>query len=139
RRTRSDRFQDRARSDREGALRESDRSAVRIHRSRCRPVEDEPERNLQLSQTASQTVRGAHIPEGAERGEQSVMPMPDWLRHRRSKPQEAEEAALWSKCPKCSEVLYRRDLSANLWVCPRCDHHFRMTAFDRINALVDAD
>lgn len=67
------------------------------------------------------------------------MPMPDWLRHRRTKPQEAEEAALWSKCPKCSEVLYRRDLSANLWVCPRCDHHFRMTAFDRINTLVDSD
>jgi acetyl-CoA carboxylase carboxyl transferase subunit beta len=67
------------------------------------------------------------------------MPMPDWLRHRRSKPQESEEAALWSKCPKCSEVLYRRDLAANLWVCPRCDHHFRMTAFDRFSTLVDSD
>ena len=41
------------------------------------------------------------------------MPMPDWLRHR-SKPEEAEEAALWTKCPKCSEVLYRRDLAANV-------------------------
>ncbi len=67
------------------------------------------------------------------------MPMPDWLRHRRSKPQEAEEAALWTKCPKCSEVLYRRDLASNLWVCPKCDHHFRMTAFDRISTLVDSD
>lgn len=67
------------------------------------------------------------------------MPMPDWLRHRRSKPQEAEEAALWTKCPKCSEVLYRRDLAANLWVCPKCSYHFRMTAFDRINTLVDSD
>lgn len=67
------------------------------------------------------------------------MPMPDWLRSRRNKPQEAEEAALWSKCPKCSEVLYRRDLAANSWVCPKCDHHFRMSAFDRINTLVDSD
>lgn len=67
------------------------------------------------------------------------MPMPDWLRSRRSKPQEAEEAALWSKCPKCSEVLYRRDLAANLWVCPKCGHHFRMSAYDRINTLIDAD
>lgn len=67
------------------------------------------------------------------------MPMPDWLRSRRSKTQEQEDAALWTKCPKCSEVLYRRDLVANLWVCPRCSHHFRMTAFDRINSLVDAD
>jgi acetyl-CoA carboxylase carboxyl transferase subunit beta len=67
------------------------------------------------------------------------MPMPDWLRHRRSKPQEAEEAALWTKCPKCGEVLYRRDLASNLWVCPKCAHHFRMSAFDRISTLVDAD
>lgn len=67
------------------------------------------------------------------------MPMPDWLRHRRTKPQEAEEAALWSKCPKCSEVLYRRDLAANLWVCPKCDHHFRMSAHDRISTLIDSD
>jgi acetyl-CoA carboxylase carboxyl transferase subunit beta len=67
------------------------------------------------------------------------MPMPDWLRHRRSKPEESAEAALWTKCPKCSEVLYRRDLAANLWVCPRCNHHFRMSAYDRISTLVDSD
>ncbi len=67
------------------------------------------------------------------------MPMPDWLRHRRNKPEEAEEAALWTKCPKCSEVLYRRDLVSNSWVCTKCDHHFRMTAFDRISLLVDSD
>ena len=66
------------------------------------------------------------------------MPMPDWLRHR-SKEQPTEDAALWSKCPKCGEVLYRRDLSANQWVCPRCSHHFRMSAYDRISSLVDGD
>ena len=65
--------------------------------------------------------------------------MPDWLRSRRSKTQDREDAALWSKCPKCGEVLYRRDLAANLWVCPKCHHHFRMTAFDRISTLVDSD
>jgi acetyl-CoA carboxylase carboxyl transferase subunit beta len=65
--------------------------------------------------------------------------MPDWLRSRRSKTQEHQDAALWTKCPKCGEVLYRRDLAANLWVCPKCSHHFRMTAFDRINTLVDSD
>lgn len=67
------------------------------------------------------------------------MPMPDWLRHRRSKAQENAEAALWTKCPKCSEVLYRRDLAANLWVCPKCSHHFRMSAYDRISTLIDGD
>jgi len=65
--------------------------------------------------------------------------MPEWLRLRRSKAEHAEDAALWTKCPKCGEVLYRRDLAANLYVCPKCSHHFRMSAFDRITMLVDSD
>jgi acetyl-CoA carboxylase carboxyl transferase subunit beta len=65
--------------------------------------------------------------------------MPDWLPRRRAKEEPAEDAATWSKCPKCSEVVYRRDLAANLWICPRCGHHFRMSAIDRINITVDGD
>ena len=67
------------------------------------------------------------------------MPMPEWLRIRRSATDETRDAALWSKCPKCGEVLYRRDLSANLDVCPKCGHHFRMNAYDRIAMIVDGD
>lgn len=67
------------------------------------------------------------------------MAMPEWLRRRRSKAESAEDAALWTKCAKCGEVLYRRDLAANLWVCPKCANHFRMSAFDRISTLVDSD
>jgi acetyl-CoA carboxylase carboxyl transferase subunit beta len=67
------------------------------------------------------------------------MPMPDWLRSRRSKSAEGRDAALWSKCPICSEVLYRRDLAANLFVCTKCGHHFRMSAYDRISMLIDGD
>ena len=67
------------------------------------------------------------------------MPVPEWLRRRRNRAESNEEAALWTKCPKCAEVLYRRDLAANLWVCTKCRHHFRMTAFDRISMLIDAD
>ncbi len=66
------------------------------------------------------------------------MPMPDWLRIRRS-PDETVDAAQWTKCPNCGETLYRRDLADNLFVCPRCDHHLRMHAYDRINMLVDGD
>ncbi|MBV8117492.1 MAG: acetyl-CoA carboxylase carboxyltransferase subunit beta [Candidatus Eremiobacteraeota bacterium] len=65
--------------------------------------------------------------------------MPDWLRRRRSAADESEDAALWTKCPGCGELLYRRDLAANSWVCPRCGYHFRMNALDRISMLVDAD
>jgi acetyl-CoA carboxylase carboxyl transferase subunit beta len=67
------------------------------------------------------------------------MVMPEWLRSRRSKDADARDAALWSKCPKCGEVLYRRDLAANLYVCPKCGYHFRMTAYDRISTIVDGD
>ncbi|HYL26231.1 MAG TPA: acetyl-CoA carboxylase, carboxyltransferase subunit beta [Candidatus Nitrosotalea sp.] len=67
------------------------------------------------------------------------MPMPDWLPSRRTKEASAADAALWSKCPKCGEVLYRRDLAANLYVCVRCGHHFRMSAADRIASIADGD
>lgn len=65
--------------------------------------------------------------------------MPDWLRGSRNREKVRTDAAQWSKCPSCSEVLYRPDLAANLDVCPRCSHHFRMTAQDRILTLIDGD
>ncbi|MBV9439309.1 MAG: acetyl-CoA carboxylase, carboxyltransferase subunit beta [Candidatus Eremiobacteraeota bacterium] len=67
------------------------------------------------------------------------MPMPEWLRLRRAGPVVPEQAAQWTKCPKCGEMIYRPDLAANLWLCTRCRHAFRMHAFDRISMLVDAD
>ena len=41
------------------------------------------------------------------------------------------------KCPKCKELLYERDLTKNLKVCLKCNHHFRLTAYERIELLVD--
>ncbi len=67
------------------------------------------------------------------------MPMPDWLRRLRERDVPAEDAALWVKCPSCGEMLYRKDLAANLSVCSKCQYHFRMSAYDRINSLVDDD
>ena len=34
---------------------------------------------------------------------------------------------LWRKCPKCSEILYHRELDRNLWVCGSCGHHLPFT------------
>jgi acetyl-CoA carboxylase carboxyl transferase subunit beta len=65
--------------------------------------------------------------------------MPEWLPSRRGKDAAANDAALWRKCPKCGEVLYSRDLAANLYVCTRCAHHFRMGAYDRIASIADGD
>jgi acetyl-CoA carboxylase carboxyl transferase subunit beta len=39
---------------------------------------------------------------------------------------------LWVKCPSCSEILYNKDLAASLSVCPKCAHHFRVGAADRL-------
>jgi acetyl-CoA carboxylase carboxyl transferase subunit beta len=46
---------------------------------------------------------------------------------------------LWIKCPSCEAVLYRNDVEANLHVCPKCDHHMRIGARARLDALLDPE
>jgi acetyl-CoA carboxylase carboxyl transferase subunit beta len=46
---------------------------------------------------------------------------------------------VWVKCPKCDAVLYRADLQAALHVCPKCDHHMRIGARERIDTLLDPE
>lgn len=55
-------------------------------------------------------------------------------KHRKSVPE-----GLWIKCPACEAVLYRTDLEANLQVCPKCDHHLRINARERLDTLLDAE
>jgi len=44
---------------------------------------------------------------------------------------------LWTKCPECGEPLYKKTLDENLKVCPKCQHHFTMTAPERLAMIVD--
>ncbi len=44
---------------------------------------------------------------------------------------------LWVKCLSCNEVLYRSELEKNLSVCPKCGHHHRLTARDRLAQFLD--
>ncbi|MEX0901742.1 MAG: acetyl-CoA carboxylase, carboxyltransferase subunit beta [Pseudohongiellaceae bacterium] len=44
---------------------------------------------------------------------------------------------LWKICPRCKATLYRKDLERNLDVCPKCDHHMRITARRRIELFLD--
>ncbi|MBF0215808.1 MAG: acetyl-CoA carboxylase carboxyltransferase subunit beta [Candidatus Omnitrophica bacterium] len=44
---------------------------------------------------------------------------------------------LWTKCLSCGELLYNKKLVENLQVCPKCDYHFRLGAYDRISLLLD--
>lgn len=59
-----------------------------------------------------------------------------------SKPSLARRALpenLAVKCPKCRELLVGKDWEKNLKVCHRCGHHFRLSAWERIDLLTDAD
>jgi acetyl-CoA carboxylase carboxyl transferase subunit beta len=46
---------------------------------------------------------------------------------------------LWVKCPSCAQVIYNKDLQANVHVCPKCAHHFRMSATERLRSLFDGE
>jgi acetyl-CoA carboxylase carboxyl transferase subunit beta len=46
---------------------------------------------------------------------------------------------LWVKCPGCSQAIYNKDLVATLNVCPKCTHHFRLSAAERLRMLFDAE
>ena len=46
---------------------------------------------------------------------------------------------LWSKCPSCEAVLYATDLEHNLQVCPKCGHHNRLRARQRLDLLLDPE
>ncbi|WP_039988785.1 acetyl-CoA carboxylase, carboxyltransferase subunit beta [Vibrio owensii] len=44
---------------------------------------------------------------------------------------------VWTKCPSCDQVLYRLALKENLEVCPKCQHHMRMSARHRLDSFLD--
>ena len=46
---------------------------------------------------------------------------------------------LWNQCPKCRELLFIREWERNLKVCKKCGYHFRLTAKERLDLLVDPD
>jgi len=65
-----------------------------------------------------------------------------WFR-KEKKPKEAVEKSvaipegLWIKCDDCKEIVYRKEVEANLNVCPKCGYHFRLTARERFELLFD--
>ncbi len=56
----------------------------------------------------------------------------------KEKPSRVPEG-LWVKCPGCAQVIYNKDLAANLNVCPKCAHHFRINATERLRMLFDGE
>ncbi|WP_119395604.1 acetyl-CoA carboxylase, carboxyltransferase subunit beta [Salinibius halmophilus] len=64
--------------------------------------------------------------------------VPSIMRSER-KPSSSVPEGLWDKCPSCSAVLYRPELERNQEVCPKCDHHMRLSGRARINVFLDED
>jgi acetyl-CoA carboxylase carboxyl transferase subunit beta len=46
---------------------------------------------------------------------------------------------MWSKCPGCSDIIYRVELEKSLWVCSHCGYHFSISARQYVDLLMDAD
>jgi acetyl-CoA carboxylase carboxyl transferase subunit beta len=66
-----------------------------------------------------------------------------WFKKTRTPIGRAKEKAsrvpegLWVKCPDCAQIIYNKDLTTNLNVCPKCAHHFRINATERLKMLFD--
>ena len=67
--------------------------------------------------------------------------MTAWFKREKEKLQTTERRSvpdgLWEKCPSCGEILFRQELAKVLWVCQKCDYHFRIKPQDYVNLLLD--
>jgi acetyl-CoA carboxylase carboxyl transferase subunit beta len=69
--------------------------------------------------------------------------MVSWFRKRSSRPERSDKRkvnvpeGLWIKCNNCGGIVYNKEIDRNLKVCPKCDYHFRISARERIDLLVD--
>ena len=52
-------------------------------------------------------------------------------------PKRATEKDLWVKCPGCQQMVFAQEYAENLSVCPRCEHHGRIGADERLRQLLD--
>ncbi len=55
------------------------------------------------------------------------------------KPRKEMPEGLWTRCPACEQMLFKKAVTDNLDVCPECDHHFRIDAGTRIKYLADEE
>ena len=65
--------------------------------------------------------------------------LPPKIKRDPGSPRKMVPEGLWSKCEACEAVLYRADLEKNLFVCPKCAHHNRISARERLDWLLDRE
>jgi len=67
-------------------------------------------------------ARGGWFGRGRNSGKQAVVP-----------------DGLWSKCPRCNEISFARDVEQNLYVCPKCEYHHALRVHQRLALTVDEE
>jgi acetyl-CoA carboxylase carboxyl transferase subunit beta len=65
--------------------------------------------------------------------------LPPKIKRDAGSPRKVVPEGLWSKCDSCEAVLYRSDLEKNFYVCPKCSHHNRISARERLDYLLDLE
>ncbi len=65
--------------------------------------------------------------------------LPSRIRTDGKKSKHTVPEGLWSKCPLCQAVLYRAELERYLNVCPKCNHHLRLSARRRLESFLDSE
>ena len=63
--------------------------------------------------------------------------LPPQIQHTDPANRKSVPEGLWVKCPSCEIVLYSTDIEGNLSVCPKCSHHMRIGARQRLDSLLD--
>ena len=81
----------------------------------------------------AETVEPALTPPSAKAPPLPKKPKPSGSK---SKKRDIPEG-LWTKCPKCSTMVYDKELDENLKVCPKCGHHFPVSSRERLHSLVE--
>ncbi len=65
----------------------------------------------------------------------------DWFKRKKQNLQPTKKTelpdGLWIKCENCGEIIYKKELEKRLWVCPKCDYHFRIGSRQYIEILFD--
>src|SRR5688500_8463514 len=76
----------------------------------------------------------------SENGRAAAKSPPEANGENTRRPKRAKRAVpegLWLRCPGCSDAIYRKQLEAQLSVCPKCEYHFYVSAPTRIRQVLD--
>jgi acetyl-CoA carboxylase carboxyl transferase subunit beta len=65
--------------------------------------------------------------------------VPSTIRTDGSNKRNSVPEGLWNKCPSCNAILYNVELEKNFSVCPKCEHHLRISARARLNMFLDEE